>query len=76
MTEGESPYIWTSELNECEVYSRAQAFNGELYSHWFEVGPILIDNNPQSIFIEIDNPSQYYNGNLPPFSISRIIIKS
>ncbi|MFP4458954.1 MAG: T9SS type A sorting domain-containing protein [Candidatus Zixiibacteriota bacterium] len=42
----EDPILWTSELDECEVWLRARAFDGELYSEWFVSGPILIDNTP------------------------------
>ncbi|MBN1756614.1 T9SS type A sorting domain-containing protein [bacterium] len=42
----DDPYTWTSGLNECDVFLRARAYDGEFYSEWFEVGPILIDNTP------------------------------
>lgn len=42
----ESPYTWASGLNECDVFLRARAYDGEFYSEWFEVVPILIDNTP------------------------------
>ncbi len=38
------PYVWASGLNECGVYLRVRAYDGELFSEWFEVGPVLIDN--------------------------------